>query len=168
MAVSNRRRGGGPRALAASVSRVTKPIFGKRGFAEGSILNDWSAIIGPQLAAHCSPQKIAFPPGKRDGGTLHLCIDSGSLATELQHLEPQLIEKINGFFGYRAVDRVRIVQGMVTVVEAAETPRPPAVRPPLEAEEEEELARGLTEIKDAELRSALERLGRAVIAGEKK
>ena len=30
----NRKRGGGPRALAASLDAITKPVFGKRGFAE--------------------------------------------------------------------------------------------------------------------------------------
>ena len=33
------------------------------------------------------------------------------LAIELQHLEPVVIERINGYFGYRAVERLSMVRG---------------------------------------------------------
>ena len=83
-----RKRGGGPRALAGSLASTTKTIFGKRGFADGAILRDWAMIAGEHLAAHSQPEKIAYPKGSGDGGALHLRIDSGAMATELQHLQP--------------------------------------------------------------------------------
>lgn len=154
-----RRRGRGPRALAASVAELTRPIFGRRGFADGAVVGDWAAIVGPILAAHSAPERIAFGPGRRDDGTLHLRIDSGGLATELQHLEPQLIERINAYFGYRAVGRLRIVQGPPPV---SEKPPPPPTRP-LEPDQERELAERLSGVDDDDLRRALGELGRAVI-----
>ncbi|OHC73271.1 MAG: hypothetical protein A3G18_11745 [Rhodospirillales bacterium RIFCSPLOWO2_12_FULL_58_28] len=160
---AGKRSGGGPKALAATLARITKPLFGRRGFAEASILNDWPAVIGPHLAAHSSPQRIAFAHGKRDNGVLHLLIDNGSLATELQHLEPLLIERINAFFGYRAVARVRIIQGPLPV--AATTPPPPAEHV-LDADGEEKLTRHLAAVDDPDLRPALERLGRAIMSAK--
>ena len=92
-------------------------------------------------------------------GTLHVRIDSGSLAIELQHLEPLLIERINGYFGYRAVARLKLLQGPLSKRRKAS---PPAARA-LEPGEEEELVRHLCAVDDPELRQALESLGRAVI-----
>ncbi len=163
MSLKKRGRGGGPRALAAAAARITKPIFGKRGFAEGAILNDWETIIGPQLAAHSSPERIVFRQGERQGGTLHLLIDSGSLAVELQHLEPMLIERINGFFGYGAVAHVKIVQGVIPPPSQDAPVSPETPRRSLDAAEEKDLIRHLANVDDPELRAALEKLGRSVM-----
>tara|TARA_B100000315_G_C14452033_1_gene529590 strand:+ start:199 stop:702 length:504 start_codon:yes stop_codon:yes gene_type:complete len=155
----HRKRGGGPRALAASLASTTKTIFGKRGFADGAILRDWAMIAGEHLAAHSQPEKIAYPKGGGDGGALHLRIDSGAMATELQHLQPLLIERINGYFGFKAVDRVKIIQGPLP-----ERDDKPAWSPrTLETGEESGLAESLMDVDDDDLRKALQTLGRAVI-----
>ena len=86
-AKAERRRGGGPRALAATLPAITRPLFGKRGFANGAILTDWPAIAGELLARHSLPERVAYPAGARAGGTLHLRIDSGAMAIELHHLK---------------------------------------------------------------------------------
>ena len=152
-------RGRGPRALAATVANITRPLFSRRGFADGAIVNEWPAIVGAHFAAHSAPEKIVAASGGGAEGTLHVRIDSGSLAIELQHLEPLLIERINGYFGYRAVARLRLLQGPLPKSRKAS---PPAARP-LEPGEEEELVRHLCTVDDPELRHALEALGRAVI-----
>ena len=153
-------RGRGPRALAGVLRKVTRPIFGKRGFAGGAVVTEWPTIVGRHLAAHTVPERIAYQGGGRDSGVLHLRVDSGSLATELQHLEPQLLERINGYFGYRSVDRLRIVHGPLP---PAEAPPRPAQRA-LDRTEEKDLADRLAGIKDDDLRTALEALGRVVVA----
>ncbi|PPR59421.1 MAG: hypothetical protein CFH04_02027, partial [Alphaproteobacteria bacterium MarineAlpha3_Bin3] len=152
-------RGGGPRALASSLSAVTKTVFGKRGFADGAIVKDWVTIAGEHLARHSLPEKISTPRDKAAGGVLYLTIDSGGMATELQHLEPLLIERINGYFGFKAVDRLKITQGPLPKED--HKPAPP-VRP-LQEPEESDLAESLLEVDDPELKEALEALGRAVI-----
>ena len=153
-------RGRGPRALAGVMRKVTRPIFGKRGFAGGAVVTEWPTIVGRHLAAHTVPERIAYQGGGRDSGVLHLRVDSGSLATELQHLEPQLLERINGYFGYRSVDRLRIVHGPLPPAEAPPRPAPRA----LDRTEEKDLADRLAGIKDDDLRTALEALGRVVVA----
>lgn len=92
--------------------KVTAPIFKKRGFAEAGILTDWPAIVGEHLARHTMPEKIAFARGARSAGTLHIVTES-AFAPELQHLEPQVLERINGYFGYFAVGKLRIQHGRV-------------------------------------------------------
>ena len=103
----------GIHALASMLPKVTAPIFKSRGFAEAGILTDWPAIVGAHLARHTMPEKIAFSRGARSAGTLHIVTES-AFAPELQHLEPQVIERINGYFGYGAVARLMIHHGRVT------------------------------------------------------
>ena len=158
-AIKRKRRGGGPRALAGSLAAVTKTVFARRGFADGAILKDWALIAGEPVAAHSQPEKIAYAKGAGDGGTLHLRIENGSIATELQHLEPLLIERVNGYFGFKAVDRLRITQGPLPESAA----RPNWTPRPLEAAEEAGLAENLMDVEDEDLRRALKALGRAVI-----
>ncbi len=162
----------GIHALASMLPRVTKPIFQKRGFAEAGILTDWPAIVGEHLARHTMPEKIAFARGARTAGVLHVVTES-AFAPELQHLEPQVIERINGYFGYYAVGRLRIQHGRV-VRAPLDAARDQAARSlpgrratPMYGGETDESAnaavRQVTEgVPDEPLRAALERLGRAV------
>ena len=99
------RRYGRSRSIADHLKPLTRRAFGKRGFADGDMITDWPAVIGPDLARLTAPERIVYPRGKRAGGTLHLRIASGSIAVELQHLLPLLLERINGHFGYRAAER---------------------------------------------------------------
>lgn len=154
-----RRSGRGPRALAAMVSKITRKVLKQRGFAEAGIITDWPAIVGAELALESAPEKLVYPPGERLGGVLHIRV-AGALATELQHLEPLVIERINGYFGYRAVARLRLLQGPLPVEETAPAP----ARRRLEPGEEAALKEGLAEVPDEDLKAALERLGRAVMA----
>ena len=153
------KRGGGPRALATAITRLTAPVFGRRGFAQGAVVNEWAAIVGVHLAAHTAPEKIIPAEGGREEGTLHLRVDSGALAIELQHLEPQLIERVNGYFGYRAVSRVKLAQGPLP----RRREKPGTATRDLDLFEEKDLASRLDGVDDTDLRAALESLGRAVI-----
>jgi hypothetical protein len=160
--VADERRGR-VRAIAAEVPRIAGAVLGKRGFAEAQLVAQWPAIIGDSLAQGVSPEKLSFPRGERREGTLHLRVAPG-LALEVQHREPVLVERINAFFGYRAVARLALKQGPPA---PADAPAPPGRRP-LKAEERQSLDRRLAAIDDPSLKAALERLGEAVIAAAKR
>lgn len=156
--MNDRRRG--TSALGAAIARLTKPIFAKRGLAAGAIVAEWAAIVGPKLADESAPEKIVYPTGQNTEGTLHLRVANGGLAVELQHLQPLLLERINGYFGYRAVARLRLTQGPMTKPPARAGGAPRALEPA----EEEALARSLADVADPDLRARLEALGRAILA----
>ncbi len=81
----------------------------------------------------------------------------------LSHEMPQIIERINAFYGWAAVGRIRIVQRPVAV-------RPPSRRKtlrPLTGEEERNLEARLSGFEHDGLRKALKKLGSQVIAREK-
>ncbi len=149
---------GGMRALGAATAKVTGPLFRKRGFAEAGMLTDWPEIMGKVLALRTMPQRISYPKGERSDGTLYIRVES-AWATELQHLSPQVIERINSYFGYRAVAQLAISQGTVppgTGAAPAAEPQPPApTTAPIPTAE-------VSKINDEDLRAALASLDAAV------
>lgn len=160
---AHRARGRGTRALGEAVAALTQPVIARRGFARGALVAEWPAIVGERLAGNSVPERIAYPPKRSSDGTLHLRVASGSLAMELQHLEPILIEKINAYFGHRAVARVRLTQGPMPTpmpARAAERPQPPQH---LSDRQEADLDARLAGIDEPSLRGVLASLGRAVI-----
>lgn len=154
------RRTGRAKALASAVDGITRPIFGRRGLADGAIVHHWQAIVGERFAALTAPEKLVFPTGARSGGTLHLRVAGGGIATQLQHLEPLLVERINRHFGYQAVARLHFKQGPVAGAADSPAAKPPA----LDADEEAALAACLDVVDDPDLRAVLQSLGRSVIA----
>lgn len=149
-----------PRPIARMVDRLTKGMLGRHGFAHGAIVSQWPDIVGENMARHTQPEKIVFSRDGVSGGTVHLRCDSGALATELQHLEPQILERINMFFGYQAVVRIKLIQGPLPRPRGATAPPPPK---PLSRQEALALADQVAGVDDPELREALERLGQSVL-----
>lgn len=149
----------GPRPLAASLSRATGPLFRRRGLADGAIVMDWPAIVGGAIAALTAPERIVYPPRRREGGTLKLRVASSGLALELQHLQPQVIERINAHFGFAAVARLHIIHGPVPRRQSRTTV---AARSLTDAEERS-LAGSLSPIDDPEVSQVLESLGRSIL-----
>jgi hypothetical protein len=150
-------RRGGPRALAAMLPKIARPAFGKRGFVEAGVLTDWPVIVGPVLAAETRPMKLTFPRGARTDGTLHIRVTS-AFSTELQHLAPLVMERINRYFGYGAVARLTLSQGPVirplrNKRQKSPDPEPEALR---------RLETRVAAIEDEELRVALAGLGRNI------
>lgn len=142
-------------AVAVPSERVTRPVFGRHGFAGGALVVDWPAIVGSAVASHTLPIRIKFPPKDRSGGTLIVKVDSGAFATELMHLEPLVIERINGYFGWAAVAKLRLLHGPLPQPRKNAPPPPPGEVPAgIEAK--------LAMVEDPELRAVLERLGRRI------
>ena len=144
-------------SLAVTLPRVTRRTLGRHGLAEGGLVTDWAAVVGSTIAERSLPLRLSFAGGERREGTLHVRV-SGALALELQHLEPLVLERINGYFGYRAVGRLRIHQGPVPNL--PEPRRPPASAPTAQAEAE--IGSLLLAVEDQGLREALRGLGHSL------
>lgn len=151
------------RALGGEIAKIAAPALGKRGFAVAQLITDWRTIVGAEWAEKLTPDRLSFPVGERRDGTLRVRVASG-LGPDVQHGAPLLLERINGFFGYRAVARLALVQGP-----PARSQRPPRRVPaPLAAPERQALDRRLAMVEDPGLREALRRLGEAVIGADRR
>ena len=152
-------RGRSARPLSQTVNKLTKSLLGRQGFTHGAIVTKWPDIVGDNIARHTAPEKIVFSRDGVSGGTLHMRCDSGALATQLMHQEPQILDRINTFFGYLAVIRIKLIQGPVPSHRETKS-KPPR---PLSEAEASDLAKSIATVDDAELREALENLGKSVL-----
>lgn len=134
-----------PRALAATLPKVTKAVFAKHGRVYGTIVAEWPSIVGAALAEDSLPEKLT-------GSVLTVRVSSG-VAMQLQHAMPQVLERINAYIGSAAVERLRLVQAPVS--RRARKPLPPA-EPPADPRIESEVSG----VADSELRRSLSRFGR--------
>ena len=145
--------------LGQSVERIATPAMRRRGFAGAAIATHWPEIVGRPLSDHSQPFRIVFPRGERRGGTLHLTV-SGAFAPEVAHLSPQIIERINGYFGYGAVDRLELHHGRVArktpTAAPAQDDGTASARPP-----DARLTATIAKVEDQDLRAALTRLAGA-------
>lgn len=158
-----RRRGAVP--LGDVVARAIAPLAARRGLTTSDLLPAWRDLVGQWFAGATRPERLIWPKGEANAGRpaqLVVRVD-GPSAIFVQHEAAQIVERVNAFVGYAAIDRIRIVQGPVVA------PVPAAARPSprqLAADEEARLVRRLDTVGDGGLKAALDKLGRGVLAGK--
>ena len=147
-----------PRPLRDLLDRCLGEAFAKQGFASTNIVTHWAEIVGPEIAAHAEPIKLQWPRGdvaEPEPATLVLRVN-GPAAVEIQHLSGVILERVNRFFGWRAVKRIALRQAPLTRGAKRRVPSPP------DAASVAEVAKSLPDVSDESLRAALARLGAAV------
>lgn len=152
-----RPRGGEARPVADLVPQIGRAAFRRYGFVQSSVVSRWPEIVGEAHARVCVPESIRFPPGEKADGIMQLVVQPAH-APLIQHVIPEIIERVNRFFGYKAVARVKMRQGSVKPNPAQAKPAaPPSLKPiPME------LGDSLRDIGDPELRTVLESLARSL------
>jgi hypothetical protein len=156
------------KAVGSFVPRLTRKAMEKYGFSTAALLTDWAQIVGADLARYTRPHKLKWPravetygetPAEqtgRPGATLHLQVEAAR-ALDVQYKGRQIIERINAYFGYRAVADMRIEQMPIAAenpvlprdVVAGRTSRPRA-------------SLDLSQVADDRLRAALERVQKGI------
>ncbi len=154
----------GPPRIGKFVAKVTQPIFKKSGYSGGELATHWADIVGERLAKLSYPTKLSHARNPQiSGGNLTVRV-AGAVALEIEHTAPQIIERINRYFGYPAVGRLKIEQGPLPLPKRIEKK---ALRPLSDSEEKavKEVASG---VENPDLKARLEKLGRLVKQNEKK
>ncbi len=148
-----------PRPLGDLVTRTIAQAFEREGFASTELVARWPDIVGPEIAAHAEPARMQWPRRQEgeapEPATLVLRVE-GPAALEIQHLSAVIIERVNRFFGWRAVGRIALRQAPLVRRSA-----PKRVIPD-NGETAAAVAAALPAIENDELRAALGRLGAAV------
>lgn len=141
---------------------LTEAAFKRYGFAQADVVAHWADIVGNDLAAHSAPERIRWPrqageQAQMQGGTL--CIKAApGRALELQYEASRIIGRINSFFGYAAIAKLKISQS------ATPFAQPPAR---LRLAEKPVCEQSLATLEDEELKAALTRLGRGIAAASR-
>ena len=143
----DRPRRGHARSAGELVGDVGGAACKKFGFVQASVVSRWSEIVGERYGQVSLPESIRFPAGKKAGGTLTLLVE-GAHAPLIQHLGPMIIERVNRFFGYLAIDKVVFRQGRLPAAAPKRVRSTPMPLP-------KELGEGLRAVADPELRACL-------------
>ena len=149
--VAAERPRGGVRAVSDLLPDIGAAAFRRFGFVQSSIVSRWAEIVGDRYARVSTPESIRFPHGQRADGVLTLTVE-GAHGTMMQHISPEIIDRVNRFFGYTAVAKVAFRQGDVrrNAPRAKKAAEPAAVPA--------DLGDSLRAIVDPELKAVLEAL----------
>jgi hypothetical protein len=147
-----------PKPLREFTAKTIADTLARQGFVSTGIVTHWPEIVGAEIASHCEPMRMQWPRRHEedvpDPATLILRVE-GPVALEIQHMSGTIIERVNRFFGYRAVGRIAIRQAPLARQRGKKVPRAP------DAATVERIASGI-DIADENLRMAVARLGAAV------
>ena len=145
------------RPLADLAQSLLAESYRKQGFASSELIVRWETIAGTDVAAHAEPLKIQWPRrsegDKPEPGTLVLRVE-GPAAIEIQHMSRVILERVNRYFGFAAIDRIAIRQAPLR----SQRRRPNRA---LDPQVIQQVADTLPDI-DEGLKMALARLGAAV------
>lgn len=160
-------RSGNARPVGDIATFILDPVLRRKAGISTGLVQSWEEIVGPRLADRTRPEKIVWPrrAGEDDPfepATLIIACE-GAAALHLQHETGEIIGRINGFLGFAAVGRIKIVQKPVAP-QRRTTPKPR----PLSHDETARIAHSVGGIEDEALRASLEKLGRAVTATKRR
>lgn len=154
----------GVKQISEVANGIIDPVLARRAGINTALLGSWDEIAGEDFADCTRPEKIAWArrggageDGGYQPGVLTIACE-GARALFLTHAQGELIQRINGFFGFPAVHQIRIVQKPVST--AFKRSRKPV---PLKGEAARKLESMMAGIEGDKLRQAIERLGTAVL-----
>ena len=156
--------------IAELTNTLLDPILAKRAGINTMLLGIWDEIVGPEFADCSRPDKIIWSQQRNLGagyseqggglspGQLTIACE-GSRALFLSHQQDEILQRINSFFGFPAINRIKIVQKVVVKHELRrKKPRK------LSSLEQKKLTEMVDEIEDDRLKEALTKLGKAVLS----
>jgi hypothetical protein len=116
------------KAVGGYVPKLTQKAFEKYGFSTATLVMEWAAIVGADIANATSPEKLKWPravsndaegeTSGHEGAVLVLRVDPAR-ALDISYRERQIIDRINAHFGYRAIAALRIVQVPLALTQTA-------------------------------------------------
>ena len=157
----------GSKPLSELLPKLVDPICARKGLASSALIAAWPELAGATFADCTIPDKINWPHQTSTGattfqsGTLVVRVD-GPKAVYLQHEEQQILQRVNQFFGFVAIERLKIVQAPIERVKR------PAKKtlPNLSSKQEERLRECITEFDDPDLDAAVLKMGQGVLRRE--
>lgn len=108
-----------PIKISDSLRNISKKFLYKFGKLDYTIHAKWAEIVGNFFVNHSEPLKISsIINSVSDDGEkiydryLHVNV-SPAAALEFQHFQDKIIEKINSYFGYKAIKGIKIHQHQI-------------------------------------------------------
>lgn len=164
--IAHRARAGKAAAKPVSdlIAKLLDPVIERRAGMTMDLVCAWPEIVGERHAKHSRPEKLNWPRRAHDDDPFEpavLVLACEQIhAVYLQHDTDTLVRRINAYFGFAAISRIKLVQKPLPKT----TQRPSPEAPSLDGEQAARLHTMLDEIEDEKLREALQRMGRGVFS----
>ena len=154
---------GQPRRIGSVLKKPITRVIEQCGVSPVRLHKEWAWIIGRDLAHKCQPVNISGQKvkekhtykrsDKHAGGVLHILAE-GPAVTELTFREQTIVTRVNRYFGFEVITRIKVQQatGAVKAPVAAPPPAPP------DPAETAKVAREFSSIPDPDLRQQLVRI----------
>jgi hypothetical protein len=94
----------GLRPLQSLLPENAKKILKKDGFVYFEIIKNWKNIVGEKIFKNVVPLKIK----KINNENILLINVNKNIMIEIEYSRDQIIEKINSFLGYNAINKIQI------------------------------------------------------------
>ena len=92
-----------------SLPKIIDKNIIERNFFEITLIKQWKEIMGQDIAKYCWPIKIIFSDIKNSNGIIFLKTKRGR-SMEIEFKNDEIIEKLNQYFGYKAINKISVVQ----------------------------------------------------------
>jgi hypothetical protein len=117
------------------VPKLIRGVCKRFGFNNVDLVLRWSEIVGKEVGQYTRPKRIKWPRGKdsivlmdgteaptRERTRLEVWVTPGK-ALNVEYGRAAIIERINGYFGYRAITELAVICDPLLVYETVQ-PRP--------------------------------------------
>lgn len=139
-------------SVGALIQTVAGHVLGQpRGKAQ-KLRWDWRQVVGAQVAQHTEPARLA-------NGILTIRVDSPVWNTQLHHLKPELLEKLQNRLPPGTLRDIRFRHGSLNTLPDWLKPKPVPPSLPAPCEEDQRRAADLVaNVDDPDLRDVLRRI----------
>ena len=96
----------GIKTVGNSLPKTINKILKKGGHNYSSIINNWVELVGKETSLKCYPKSVKTNREFKDG-VLVLNVSHGD-QLDIEYDKRNIIDKINSFFGYNFIKRIKI------------------------------------------------------------
>ena len=90
-----------PQAFGSLISSIARARGWSGQVAEGTVMGQWPTVVGEDIASHAEPTSLK-------DGVLSVSAESTAWATQLRHMQSQILAKIAAAVGNGVVKQLRI------------------------------------------------------------
>ena len=144
------------------ISKISKPFFNRQGFLKSYIIDNWKEIVGKEYYKNSIPEKLRIQKG---GGVLTIATD-GATSTEMEYIKTDIIKKINDYYGYRAVNRIRFRNSFIQDEVTEKKPKKENIKN--KNSKNLKVDAFLSEVEESDLKEAINSLSKIIIGKNNK
>lgn len=153
-------------SLAEATSGLLAPILRKKTGLSIELIENWPLLVGEEIARTTMPLKIIWARRASIDDSFHpatLVVGCESYAAMiLTHESAEVLQRINAFFGYVAINRIKVEQCVIKRETVA-----PHQQPPIDETDRKVIFELTKQIENEGLRNSLADLGLSIVAQQR-